>query len=243
VVGRVRLDAVATAHLSRFDLDAAGLDIAGVRVGDSPAGIAQVGEEHEDTPAAPLRKGRRFAVVVDYAADPRAVPQPVGGFVPTADGFATAAQPAGAHTVFPCNDHPSDKSAYVVRITAPGGLMGVANGALVSSTPNPDGSTTWTYRSRDPLATELVQLSVGRYTVVERAGEQAGFLRDVVPPLRLPGTAALSLTPGQLTWVVGQLGPFPLEGYGILVADTDDPKRSTSPGWRPRPSRSTSRST
>lgn len=225
VLGKVRISATASADLARFDLDAVGLDIVGVEVDGAKAAFAQAGEELQITPATPALKGRQFAVVVDYSADPRRISQPVGGFVPTADGFATAPQPAGAHAVFPCNDHPSDKAAYTVRITAPTGLTGVANGALIDSAANADGTTTWTYRSRDPLATELVQISVGTYTVLERTGQQAGFLRDVVPTLRVPASsAALALTPSQQTWISDQLGGFPLEGYGILVADSDDPK-------------------
>ena len=67
---------------------------------------------------------------------------------------------------------------------------------------------------------------MGRYTVLERAGHQEGaFLRDVVPTLRVPASAAaLALTPGQQAWISARLGGFPLEGYGILVADTDDPQ-------------------
>jgi aminopeptidase N len=153
------------------------------------------------------------------------VPQPVGGFVPTADGFATAPQPAAAHTVFPCNDHPSDKAAFTFRVTAPFGTLGVANGTLAGSVTNPDGSTTSTYTSRDPIATELVQISVGRYTVVEHGTHEGAQLRDVVPVTRVAATyPALALTRGQLEWISEYLGDFPLEAYGLLVADTDDPE-------------------
>lgn len=225
ITAGVQIDATATAALRRFNLDAAGLDIAQVSVGGVPAAFAQAGEELQVTPGAPLRRGRPFTVGVTYTVDPRRVPQPVGGFVPTTDGFATAPQPAAAHTVFPCNDHPSDKAAFTIRITAPFATTGVASGSLVSSVPNPDGSTTSTYRSRDPMATELVQISVGRYTVVDHGDYDGARLRDVVPTARVAATyPALSLTRGQLDWISRHLGEFPLEAYGLLVADTDDPK-------------------
>ena len=224
VTGSVEIAATAGSALSRFDLDAVGLDISAVTVGGAPARFALAGEELVVTPATPLRRGRPFTVTVTYAADPRRVPQPNGGFVPTADGFVTAPQPAGAHAVFPCNDHPSDKADLSVRITAPPGLLGVANGSLVSTVTNPDGGTTSTYRSRDPIATELVQVSVGRYTVVEHGTADGVRLRDVVPTARAAATLpALALTERQLAWLRGHLGAFPFEAYGLLVADTDDP--------------------
>lgn len=221
----VSIRAEATQALSRFNLDAVGLDLRSVTVDGAPATFVQDGEELVITPAALVRTGREFTVEVSYLADPRRVPPPAGGFVATADGFATVPQPAGAHSVFPSNDHPSDKAAYTVRITAPVGLLGVANGRLVDSATNPDGSTTSVYRSRDPLAAELVQISVGRYSVVDRGERDGVLLRDVVPTARLPLTLpALNLTPAQLEWAESRLGPMPQEAYGLLIADTDDPE-------------------
>ncbi len=225
VDGVTTIRARTTQSLDRFNLDAAGLDVAAVTVAAVPATFALEGEELVVTPAARLGKGRNFTVVVTYRVDPRRIPPPAGGFVATADGFATAPQPAGAHTVFPGNDHPSDKARFTVRVTAPPGLLGVASGGLVAQDRRADGSTTSTYRTRDPMSTQLLQVSVGRYLVVDRGDHGGTRLRDVVPTLRAATSLpALNLTPGQLEWIEARLGPIPQEAYGILVADTDDPK-------------------
>ena len=224
LAGSVTMTARATQNLSRFDLDSYGLDITSVTVGGRHARFAQYGHELVVTPARPLRSGFDFVSVVRYSTSTRRVPQPRGGFVPTPDGFATAALPAGAHTIFPCNDHPSDKAPLTVRLTTPPGLTGVANGHLASTVTNPDLSVTTTFTTAEPVATELVQMSVGRYAVLEHGLRGATMLRDIAPTLRLPRVLpALSLTPGQLAWAQDRLGPFPLEAYGILVLDADAP--------------------
>lgn len=221
---KVTIHARTSQQLSSFNLDAFGLDIRTVAVDGEPAAFVQDGEELVVTPAAELAKSRGFTVQVDYSADPRRIRPPAGGFVANEDGFATAPQPAGAHTVFPSNDHPSDKAFFVFRVTAPAGLTGVASGVKLSERSNPDGSTTSAYFSQNPIAPEVVQISVGQYTVVEHGTHDGARLRDVVPTARLPRLQpALDLTPGQLVWLKQHLGAFPLEAYGLLPANNDAP--------------------
>lgn len=214
---------VARKSLSQFNLDAAGLTIKNVVVDRRDAGFEQDGEELVITPRVPLRRGHRFTVSVEYVAEPGKIAPPAGGWVTTDDGFATAPQPAGAHTIFPCNDHPSDKARFVIKITAPQGLNGVASGHKIHEAVNQDGSTTSTWTTREPMATELVQISVGEYKTIKRDRVHGTLLRDVVPVKRAEALEpALALTPDQLRWIGEYLGPFPLESYGILPANTDD---------------------
>lgn len=212
-----------TRTLAELSLDALGLDVHAVRVDGRPARFAAHDEKLTVTPVRPLHRGATARVTVEYSADPRAA-LPHTGWVPTRDGFAVAGQPASAHTVFPCDDHPGDKARFTVAVTAPDALRGVANGELTATEPLGDGRTTRRYASREPMATELVQVSVGDYTVRERPGPHGLPLRDVVPTARVAELApALDLTAGQLEWAEQHLGPFPFESYGILPADTDDP--------------------
>ncbi|MFD5073695.1 M1 family metallopeptidase [Streptomyces sp. NPDC058371] len=212
-----------TQDLSRFSLDALGLDVRSVKVGGRTAVFEQVGEKLRVTPAAPLPEKAQVSVCVEYSADPRRS-LPHTAWVATVDGFAVAGQPNSSHTVFPCNDHPTDKADFTFRITVPNGLRGVANGTLVR-TENLDGDrTAYTYFSRFPMATELVQISVGDYTVKERQGPNGLPLRDVVPTARAAALEpALALTPGQLQWLEQRLGAFPFETYGLLPCNSDDP--------------------
>ncbi|MFE9685132.1 M1 family metallopeptidase [Streptomyces sp. NPDC006285] len=210
-----------TQDLSSFSLDLLGPEVHEVWVGKRRAAFEQQPEKLVVTPRTTLYDGTRVTVRVHYSADPRKLSFPYNGWVPTDNGFATAPQPDLARTIFPCNDHPSDKADFTIRVTAPDGLLGVATGSLVR-TDNNAGTTTYTYRSKHPVATELIQVTVGDYKVVQRTGPGGMPLRDVVPVARAEALEpALSLTPGQLGWIERHLGRFPFETYGILPADTD----------------------
>ncbi|WP_354645151.1 M1 family metallopeptidase [Kitasatospora camelliae] len=226
VSGSAAITARSLTRLERISLDAAGLAVSAVKVDGRKAEFALEGEKLTVTPARAIRPGAVLRVQVEYTADLKTVvPGTRTGWVVTKDGFAVAGQPDTAHTVFPGNDHPSDKARFTVRVTAPSELFGVANGTPVGTVER-DGRTTRTYVSRDPMATELLQVSVGSYTVKERPGSRPGLrLRDVVPTARAEALEpALALTGDQLAWMEAHLGPFPFEAYGIMPADTDDPK-------------------
>ncbi|MER6960826.1 M1 family metallopeptidase [Streptomyces sp. NPDC000618] len=214
-----------TQALTRLSLDALGLDIHTVRVDGRDAAFEQVGEKLRITPTRPLPARARVTVCVTYTADPRRLPLPHTAWVPTPDGFAICPQPDAAHTVFPCNDHPSDKADFTFRITVPAGLRGVANGSLVRTEHLAGDRIAYSYRSRRPMATELAQITVGDYVVKQRQGPHGLPLRDVVPTARAEALEpALALTPGLVEWIEARLGAYPFETYGLLPCNSDDPK-------------------
>jgi aminopeptidase N len=132
-----------------------------------------------------------------------------------------ANQANAAHLVFPCNDHPNDKAMFTIRVTAPEGYTAVANG-LPDGVARTGDSTTWTYRTRHPMATELAQVSIGRSTVLHRTGPHGLPVRDVVPTEdRKVLEPWLAKTPGQITWLESKVGKFPFETYGVLIASAD----------------------
>ncbi|MGW3665182.1 M1 family metallopeptidase [Streptomyces sp. NPDC005141] len=211
----------ATQNLSRFSLDALGLDVRSVRVGNATATFEQVGEKLRITPARTLPESCAVAVRVEYVADP-ARTLAYTAWVPTPDGFAVCPQPNAAHTVFPCNDHPLDKADFSFRITVPNTLRGVASGTLVRTESLGGDRTAYTYRSASPIATELVQITVGDYVVKERQGPHGLGLRDVVPTARATALEpALALTPGLVEWLEQRLGAYPFETYGLLPCNSD----------------------
>lgn len=212
-----------TQALTRFSLDALGLEIRAVRVAGRPATYEQVDEKLRITPASPLPANAPVTVCVEYGADPRGALAHTA-WVATPDGFAVCPQPNSAHTVFPCNDHPSDKADFTFRVTVPAGLRGVASGVLVRTESLDGDRTVYTYRSRSPIATELVQITVGDYVVKDRQGPHGLPLRDVVPVARATALEpALALTPGLVDWIEQRLGAYPFETYGLLPCNSDDP--------------------
>ncbi|MEU8519350.1 M1 family metallopeptidase [Streptomyces sp. NBC_01216] len=218
--GVTRIEALATADLERVNLDFAHGTVSSVTVDGEPAGFTGSGEDLVITPARPAGAGDALTISVSHTSDPVG-PADNAGWIRTADGLAMANQADAAHRVFPSNDHPADKAYFTFRITAPSDLTAVANGLPAGRTEH-GATTTWTYRTAHPMATELAQVSIGRSSVVHRAGPHGLPVRDVVPTAdRELLEPWLKRTPDHLEWMERQVGPYPFETYGVLVADAD----------------------
>ncbi|USQ83888.1 M1 family metallopeptidase [Streptomyces phaeoluteigriseus] len=214
------IDGWTTATLDRINLDFAHGDVQSVEVDGEAADFATAGEDLVITPADPLPRGDWMRVTVRHTSDPVSAEGRDGGWLRTADGLAMANQADAAHLVFPCNDHPSDKAMFTVRVTAPNGYTAVANG-LPTDVDRAGRATTWTYRTLHPMATELAQVSIGRSAVLRREGPHGLPVRDVVPTKdREVLEPWLKKTPDQIAWMESKVGPYPFETYGVLVADT-----------------------
>jgi aminopeptidase N len=215
--------------LTRFDLDFDGNTIRSVRFDGAPVAYRRDGAELIIIPRRSLRAGQRFTVTVAYSADPAAThncptPPPLTGtgwFPTPGGGFVIAGQPNCAHTVFPSNDHPRDKASYDFALTVPNNLTAVANGALVRRVRH-GATTTWSYRERAPMATELAQIAIGPYTVLSRRGPHGVLLRDVVP------TASAAVIGPKLRneaehirFMESKVGRYPFGQYGVLAASLE----------------------
>ncbi|MFF3461867.1 M1 family metallopeptidase [Streptomyces sp. NPDC002619] len=226
---RAAIRATATQALSRFDLDFAGNTLHTVTVDGLPARAERDGDELVVTPARPIPNGRTFTVRVAYTADPtqqrhRSDAIRTYGWIPTSDGTLLYAQPDGARMVFPANDHPSLRAPVTFHVTTPPGVSAVANGRLVEKAQQSDGRVRWTYDSEEPVAAQLVQLAIGRFTFVDGTGPRGLPVRDAVPDGLVGDTEDYrALTPDHLAWLERRLGPYPFRRYGVLVGDTDLP--------------------
>lgn len=210
-----KIDARTTQRLDRINLDFTHGVVRSVEVDGARADFATAGEDLVVTPRERVEAGSRVRVTVTHTSDPRGGK---GGWVPTADGLVMANQANAAHRVFPGNDHPADKAAFTFRVTVPAKLTAVANGLPVAKTRH-GATTTWTYRTRHPMATELAQVSIGDSAVLHRKGPRDLPVRDVVPAAdRAKLEPWLAKTPGQLEWLERQVGRYPFETYGLLIA-------------------------
>ncbi|MET9436698.1 M1 family metallopeptidase [Streptomyces sp. NPDC006551] len=215
-----RIEALATTDLERINLDFAHGEVSAVTVDGAAAEFVTSGEDLVITPARAAEDGDSLEITVTHTSDPRG-PAGTGGWIRTGDGLAMANQADAAHRVFPSNDHPADKAYFTFRITAPSTLTAVANGLPAGRAENAT-TTTWTYRTAHPMATELAQVSIGRSTVVHRTGPHGLPVRDVVRTAdRELVEPWLKRTPGHLEWMERQVGRYPFETYGLLVADAE----------------------
>lgn len=222
VTGDVTISAVATQDLSRFNLDFGGDAVGAVTVNGRPAAFDRTGDELVVTPSRALPDNRPFTVRVGgFATTPPASNlEAPAGLTATADGTVIAGQPASAHKVFPSNDHPRDKATYTITLTAPAGWTATANGVHVETRTHGD-QVSWTYRERHPMASELVQASVGDFVVHRRPPVNGVTMRDVVSRRLADDVLPVIDEADLMRWAEGRLGRYPFDSYGALFTDAD----------------------
>jgi hypothetical protein len=188
------------------------------------------------TPSAPIPSGTDFTVTVNYTGRPGVRPSPTGTegwFQNTKAGFEGAmvtSEPTGTSSWMPLNNHPSVKPTYDIYDTVTKGKMTVGPGRLISSGDNapdanfPNGSTSYHWKSSEPIANYLVENSVGSFDYSFRTGAndvvyfeaQDASIADARKALnKLAMDQQETITHFQETIT----GPFPFNANGILVAN------------------------
>lgn len=227
VTGTETLTAKATQALSSFALDLGPAPTIGaVTVNGLPATTARTTEKLVITPRRVLPAGKDFVVKI-AGLSTKATPYDDGdpatvAFVAAPSGTYTAPQPQYAHYALAVNDHPLDKATYHFRLTAPAGRRAFASGKLSTKERGRNGTTTWTFAQRQPMASELIQLGAGAYRMVDQGVQSGVRLRNVIAKGAGNGSAdLLADNARQMAWVVERLGKYPFDTYGVLVTDDD----------------------
>lgn len=170
--------------------------------------------------------GTSFSIAADVAIplDRPGFTVDGAGIFPTADGLWSVNQPDGLSTWIPANDHPTDKATWTFSFDLPGDLVGVANGDLVEEVveESAEGRSTWRWEQREPMATYLVLVLVGDYDIVDGAMSASGVpLRHAVLADQSEHLATYeAITLAQLDFFEDLFGPYPLDGYGLAIADS-----------------------
>ncbi|MEV1332928.1 M1 family metallopeptidase [Micromonospora costi] len=223
LTGTTTVHAAATADLSAFNLDLAGLTVRSVTVDGAPAKHTRKDDELVVTPAHGLIAGNGFVAEIAYEGEPEPLENEVlgeGGFLHTEDGAIALGQPESASTWFPVNDHPSDKATYDFEVTAPEGLTAVSNGVPAGKATRA-GWTTWKWSERAPMASYLSFVVIGKLRVT--TGEHKG--RPVYSAVEndIPEGAAdasIAKTVEVADYLESVFGPYPFEAYGgVVVSD------------------------
>jgi hypothetical protein len=132
------------------------------------------------TPAAPIRAGSTFTVVVSYTGRPGVHNDGDGtteGWFRSPDGGFVTTEPVASEDWMPLNDYPTQKPTYDFFDTVNAGKVVLCNGMLLSVRSNaateefPGGSATWHWRQTAPIASYLVENSVGNFTLTKRVSD------------------------------------------------------------------------
>ncbi|MEU0358530.1 M1 family metallopeptidase [Streptomyces cyaneofuscatus] len=227
--GTATITARATQDLSAFHLDLAGLDVESATVEGRRASVNRAGKELTIRPGAAvedrLRKGRTFTAVVRYSGSPQALTDADGGkegWLRTADGAVALGEPSGSMAWFPGNHHPSDKAAYDIEVTVPEKLTAVSNGELVSRRTT-GGRTAYRWRTREPMASYLATVAVGRFATRESVTPDGIRLFTAVDPESAAASKdVLDEIPAVLKWSAQKFGPYPFTSAGAIVERKGD---------------------
>jgi hypothetical protein len=182
------------------------------------------------TPSAPLPNGATFTVTVRFTGRPGVHNDGDGtteGWFRARDGGFVTTEPVGSEDWMPLNDYPAAKPTYDFSDTVNAGRTVVANGRLVSmrrhpaSREFPNGSVTWNWHSSAPVASYLVEDSVGNYRLSSRVvgGLTVYQAQDasISRVQRKKNLRIMRMQPGITAFESRFSGPYPFTSEGIVI--------------------------
>ncbi|MGN6377341.1 MAG: M1 family aminopeptidase [Gaiellales bacterium] len=181
-------------------------------------------------PREPIRNGATFTVTVAYTGRPGVHNDGDGtteGWFRSRDGGFVTTEPVATEDWMPLNDYPTAKPTYDFADTVPAGRMAIANGVLVSvhhhsrSTTFPGGSVTWRWHSAAPVASYLVEDSVGNYSLTMQKIDGVTYYRaqdGSINTSQRTANLAVMRQQAQITEFERRFtGAYPFTSDGIVV--------------------------
>ncbi len=186
------------------------------------------------TPSAPIRNGATFTVTVRYTGRPGVHQDGDGtteGWFRAPDGGFVTTEPVGSEDWMPLNDYPTAKPAYDFSDTVTAGKTVIANGELVSvrhhgaSKQFPHGSVTWNWHAGMPVASYLVENSVGNFSLTSRVVNGIRFYQAqdtaISAKQQQKNLAIMNLQPDITAFESQFNGAFPFRSDGVVIGTPD----------------------
>ena len=183
------------------------------------------------TPPTRIRGGATFTVTVNYTGRPGVHNDGDGtteGWFRASDGGFVTTEPVASEDWMPLNDYPTAKPSYDFSDTVTAGRTAVANGELVSvrhhpaSPEFPGGSVTWNWHAGMPVASYLVEDSVGNYSLTSRVVNGIRFYQaqdlSISAAQRTKNLAIMDMQPDITAFESQFNGPFPFASTGSSSA-------------------------
>ncbi len=222
--GTTTIEATATQDLASFNLDFLGMEISELTVAGTDADFDRDLAELTVIPNEAIAEGDPFETAVTYSGTPARTEAlsdiDIGGWYFEGSNAFVVSEPAGNFTWHPVNDHPTDKALFRVIVTAPDELTVASAGLLESTTPNEDGTATWIYEARDPMAPYLLPLAIGDLVLLEDTTVGGVPIRNALVSSVADQVGAFDATADMMEIFTEMFGPYPFDAYGVLVVDT-----------------------
>ena len=222
----VRFKTKAVANGCVLDLTLA-LKVDSVKIGMQKALFSHVENKLSVTYLQAVNVGQDMAINVFYQGTPAA-----GGYGSFSFGTInqgksqaiwTLSEPYGSSDWFPCKDNPADKAdSSDVWITAPSYFVSVSNGILERTSANLDGTKTYFWKNRYPIAPYLISIACSNYSLYTNyfrySASDSMPITHYVQPENLTASVKFNLdqTPKMLKFFSEKFGPYPFlkEKYG-----------------------------
>ena len=183
------------------------------------------------TPGTPIRNGTAFTVSVSYTGRPGVHNDGDGtteGWFRASDGGFVTTEPVATEDWMPLNDYPAAKPTYDFYDTVNAGRMAICNGVLEWARQNkpsaefPHGSTTWHWYARAPIASYLVEDSIGKYNLTERTADNGIRYYEAqdtsIPPAQQQKNLAIMKKQEDITAFQSQFsGTYPFTSDGVII--------------------------
>jgi aminopeptidase N len=212
----------ATQDLSQFNLEFVPYDIDFVQVNGVEADYRFDRDELIVIPAEPLPADTDHTLTVAYSGVPGEGQRSImrGGWIDYGDGVMVFGEPVSASTFYPVNEHPLDKATYTITVTTDADYTVAANG-IGDVIAEEDGLRTMRFAPRDPMASYLVTIAIGRFD------KQTDISPITQIPIRnyfaegLPADliAEFDTQPQMMDAFSAMFGDYPFEVYGSVVHD------------------------
>ena len=169
-------------------------------------------------------KGEVITLVINYSGYPQS--SGFGDFVFTTHSgqpiIWTLSEPYGAKSWWPSKDTPADKAdSSDVWVTADKSFISISNGVLTETVNNSNGTTTYKWKNRYPIANYLISLAMTNYQKYDtpfeyEAGKVMPVNHYVFPEQFSSNKASLDLVPDMLKIFSEKFGLYPFinEKYG-----------------------------
>ena len=183
------------------------------------------------TPRTPVRRGATFTVSVSYTGRPGVHNDgdgtTEGWFRARGGGFVTT-EPVATEDWMPLNDYPTAKPTYDFYDTVSAGKTVICNGVLEWVRHNrpdaefPAGSVTYHWHMRSPVASYLVEDSIGDYHLTERTADNGIRYYQAqdtsISPAQQKKNRAIMNMQQNITAYESQFnGSFPFTSDGVAV--------------------------
>jgi aminopeptidase N len=207
-------------NVKNITFDFAGLAVDAVSDNDRATTFIQMGDRLTVQLAGAYHRGEPCRIRIRYHGSPK------DGLFIKANKFGDRAAfadnwPNRAHHWFPAIDHPYDKATVEFFVTAPDRYDVIANGTLVETMRNANGTRLTHWREAVPIATYCMVIGATEFSIINVGASNGTRLSYYLYPKdRANGVKDFGRALQMLKFYTNLIGPYPYEKLALVESST-----------------------